>query len=62
MVAKSYSRRGFIKKNSLTGMGIMLSSTVTFPAIAFAGKSDMDDIATAIDKIQKNIAKLKNSN
>jgi len=36
MTAKSYSRRNFIKKNSLTGLGI-LASTAMFPAIVFAG-------------------------
>jgi len=35
MAAKSYSRRDFIKKNSLTGLGV-LASTAVFSTIAFA--------------------------
>jgi len=38
MVTKSYSRRDFIKKNSLTGLGVLASSAV-FPTICFAGSS-----------------------
>ena len=36
MYTKSYSRREFIKRNSLTGLGI-LASTAIFPTITFAG-------------------------
>ena len=36
MAAKSYSRRDFIKRNSLTGLGVLASSAV-FPSMAFAG-------------------------
>jgi dTDP-4-amino-4,6-dideoxygalactose transaminase len=38
MNTKSYSRREFIRKNSLTGLGILASSAV-FPAITFAGNN-----------------------
>jgi len=41
MTTKSYSRREFIKKNSMTGLGVLASSAV-FPTIAFAGtRSDV---------------------
>ena len=39
MSVKSFSRREFIKKNSLAGMGVMLASSAAFPSITVAGSS-----------------------
>ena len=41
MTKKSFSRREFIKRNSLTGLGLLASSAV-FPTITFAGNNQPD--------------------
>ena len=38
MTAKSFSRRAFIKKHSLTGLGV-LATSAALPAISFAGRN-----------------------
>jgi len=42
MTTNSFSRREFIKKNSLVGLGVLASSAVAFPAVSFADTSEAD--------------------
>jgi len=58
-MGKHYSRREFVKQNSLAGLGAAVAIGLT-PAL-LAEKSDLDDVATVIERIHKNAEKINNS-